>query len=108
MQRQVQNQSFYPYYGSAQKLVYEADALSSNIYSSTFTPYTTLTLPDAYPPAFRPGYPTAVNITDTSFTLGSAFYEAARVFYVVMRASPVRPSCPYDEAAVCVVHVPLL
>lgn len=105
MQKQVQNQSFYPYYGSAQKLVYEADALSSNVYSSTFTPYTTLTLPDTYAPAFQPGYPTAVNITDTSFMLSSAFYEAARVFYVVMPASPVRPSCPHNEATVCVVHV---
>ena len=91
MQKQVQNQSFYPYYGSAQKLVYEADALSSNVYSSTFTPYTTLALPDTWPPAFQPGYPTAVNINDTSFTLSSAFYEAAIVFYIVMPAAPVRP-----------------
>ena len=99
MQKQVQNQSFYPYYGSAQKLVYEADALSSNVYSSTFTPYTTLTLADTYPPAFQPGYPTAVNINDTSFTLSSAFYEAATVFYVVMPASPVRPFSHHNGAA---------
>ncbi|KAL3148640.1 hypothetical protein ABBQ38_014063 [Trebouxia sp. C0009 RCD-2024] len=83
----VQNQSFYPYYGSAQKLVYQADALSSNVYSSTFTPYTTITLADTYPPAFRPGYPTAVNINDTSFTLSTAFYEVAAVFYVVLPAA---------------------
>ncbi|DBB14474.1 TPA: hypothetical protein ACH3X3_004761 [Trebouxia sp. C0006] len=85
----VQNQSFYPYYGSAQKLVYEADALSSNIYSSTFTPYTSFTLTDTYPPAFMPGYPTAVNINDTTFTLAAAFYEAATVYYVVMPAASV-------------------
>ncbi|DBA74582.1 TPA: hypothetical protein ACH3X2_009454 [Trebouxia sp. C0005] len=85
----VQNQSFYPYYGSAQKLVYEADALSSNIYSSTFTPYTSFTLTDTYPPAFIPGYPTAVNINDTTFTLAAAFYEAATVYYVVMPAASV-------------------
>ena len=89
MQGLVQNQSFYPYYGSAQKLVYEADALSSNIYSSTFTPYTSFTLTDTYPPAFMPGYPTAVNINDTTFTLSAAFYEAATVYYVVMPAASV-------------------
>ncbi|KAL0035306.1 hypothetical protein WJX77_000193 [Trebouxia sp. C0004] len=85
----VQNQSFYPYYGSAQKLVYEADALSSNIYSSTFTPYTSFTLADTYPPAFMTGYPTAVNINDTTFTLATAFYEAATVYYIVMPAASV-------------------
>ena len=85
----VQNQSFYPYYGSAQKLVYEADAVSSNIYSSTFTPYTSFTLTDTYPPAFMPGYPTAVNINDTTFTLAAAFNEAATVNYVVMPAALV-------------------
>lgn len=95
----VQNQSFYPYYGSAQKLVYEADALSSNVYSSTFTPYTTLTLADTYPPAFKPGYPTAVNINDTSFTLSTAFYEAATVFFVVMPAAPVRVSWHHKAAS---------
>ena len=88
-QGQVQNQSFFPYYGSAQKLVYEADALSSNVYSSTFTPYTSLTLADTYPPAFRPGFPTAVDINDTSFTLTAAFYEPATVYYVVVLS--VRP-----------------
>ena len=89
MQGKVQNQSFYPYYGSAQKLVYEADALSSNVYSSTFTPYTSFSLADTYPPAFMTGYPTAVNINDTTFTLAAAFYEAAIVYYVVMPAASV-------------------
>ena len=108
MQKQVQNQSFYPYYGSAQKLVYEADALSSNVYSSTFTPYTTLTLGDTYPPAFQPGFPTAVNINDTSFTLSSAFYEAATVFYVVMPSSPVRPFCHHTKDGYAVHCRPLV
>jgi hypothetical protein len=89
MQGLVQNQSFYPYYGSTQKLVYEADALSSNVYSSTFTPYNSFTLADTYPPAFMPGYPTAVNINDTTFTLAAAFYEAATVYYVVLPAASV-------------------
>lgn len=92
MQGLVQNQSFYPYYGSAQKLVYEADALSSNIYSSTFTPYTSFTLTDTYPPAFMLGYPTAVNINDTTFTLAAAFYEAATVYYIIMPAASVSRS----------------
>ena len=89
LQGLVQNQSFYPYYGSPQKLVYQADALASNVYSSTFTPYTSLTLPDAYPPAFMPGSPTASNINDTSFTLAVALYEAATVYYVVMPSALV-------------------
>lgn len=97
----VQNQSFYPYYGSAQKLVYQADALSSNVYSSTFTPYTTITLADTYPPAFRPGYPTAVNINDTSFTLSTAFYEVAAVFYVVLPAATVRSFVPTQRSQLC-------
>jgi len=71
--------------------VYEADALSSNVYSSTFTPYTSFNLSDTYPPAFMSGYPTAVDINDTTFTLAAAFYEAATVYYVIMPAASVRP-----------------
>ena len=89
LQGLIQNQSFYPYYGSTQKLVYQADALSSNIYSSSFVPYTTFSLPDVYPPAFMPGSPTALQINDTSFVLSVAFYEAATVSYVVVMAASV-------------------
>ena len=93
LQGQVQNQSFYPYYGSAQTLVYEAEALSSNVYSSTFTPYTSFNLADTYPPAFLAGYPTAVDINDTRFTLAAAFYEATTVYYVVVPAALVSLVC---------------
>lgn len=89
LQGLVQNQSFYPYYGSSQKLVYQPNAIASNVYSSKFTPYTSINLTDTYPPAFQPGFPTATNINDTSFRLTCAFYESSTVYYVVMLASAV-------------------
>lgn len=89
MQGLVQNQSFYPYYGSSQKLVYQPNAVSSNVYSSSFTPYTSFSLTDSYPPAFQTGSPTATNINDTSFTLTCAFYESATVYYVITLAAAV-------------------
>lgn len=85
----MQNQSFYPYYGSTQKLVYQPNALSSNVYSSQFVPYTSFNLADTYAPAFQAGYPTATNIIDTGFTLTAAFYESATVHYIVMTAAAV-------------------
>ena len=103
LQGLIQNQSFYPYYGSTQKLVYQADALSSNIYSSTFVPYTTFSLPDVFPPAFMPGSPTALQINDTSFVLSAASYEAATVAYVVVMASSV--SLTGESYVMCVSRI---
>ena len=99
MQGLIQNQSFYPYYGSSQKLVYQPNAVSSNVYSSAFTPYTSFNLKDTYPPAFMPGYPTATNINDTSFTLTCAFYETATVYYVVTTAASVSTNVSYSMAS---------
>ena len=46
-------------------------------------------VPDSLPPAFLPGYPTAVNISGDAVALAAATYEPATVLYVVVDAAEV-------------------
>lgn len=46
-------------------------------------------MPNIFPPAFKPGYPTAAQISNTYVTLAADLYTFATVYYVIMLSSQV-------------------
>ncbi|KAK9817698.1 hypothetical protein WJX72_000826 [[Myrmecia] bisecta] len=96
-----QNQSFWPYYGSAQKALYSPAAPGAATYKDRFTPYANFNITNVWAPAYVPGYPTAINISAMSFVLVANLYTPADIHYVVLPAAQIGalPGIPTTTAA---------
>ena len=87
------NETFYPYYGSSEKQRYLPSA--QRTFQSEFQPYALVDIEALQPLGFAPGYPSAVDIRATSFTVQLLLTQRAdSVSVAVFDAAALTDSLP--------------